>query len=135
MNVHVPLVIRQPPSLQHIASHTLYSGSMRYFRLTAHTTYQEYVRAAKSHCVDTEKPMSPEYSTVRVCCRFDMFHNKFHRDCPGRGTWPAEMCKDYASPADVIKKLVELRETMWCSHCERELFFPITCTDHIDDSD
>jgi hypothetical protein len=63
-----------------------------------------------------------------------MFHNKFHRDCPGRETWHAEMCKDVASPADAIKELVELTETMWCSHCER-LFIPNTCSDHLDNGD
>jgi hypothetical protein len=64
-----------------------------------------------------------------------MFHNKFHRDYPGRGTWHAKMFKDYASPADAIKELVELKETMWCSHCERGLFFPNTCSVHLDSGD
>jgi hypothetical protein len=130
-----PICNRQPPSLHDIASHTLFNGRIQSFRLTAHTTYQEYVRAALSHCVDNEKLMQPEYPTVRVWCRFDMFHNKVHRDCPGRGTWHAEMCKDYASPADDIKELVELKETMWCSHCERGLFVPNTCSDHLDSGD
>jgi hypothetical protein len=64
-----------------------------------------------------------------------MFHNKLHRDSPGRGTKHAEMCKDYASPADAIEELVELKETMWCSHCKRGLLFPNTCPDHLDSGD
>jgi hypothetical protein len=77
---------RQPPSLHDIASHTLFSSRLKYFRLTAHTTYQAYVRAAMSKCVETEKLLSPEYPLVRAWCRFDMFSHKFHRDCPCQGT-------------------------------------------------
>jgi hypothetical protein len=112
----------QPPFLQDIASHTLFGCRLKYFRLTAQTTYQEFVGAAMSNNVETEKLLPPEYTLVRVWCRFHMFSQKFQRDCPGQGTWHAAMSKEYSTPADVIKDLVEQRETMWCSHCEKEFF-------------
>jgi hypothetical protein len=77
---------RQPPTLRDIASHTLFVCRLKYFRLTAHTTYQEFVRAAMSQSVETVKHLPPEYPLVRVWCRFVMFPHKFHRDCPGQGT-------------------------------------------------
>jgi hypothetical protein len=107
---------RQPPSLHNIASHLLFSGRLRYFRFTANTTYQEYVRAAVSCCVEPERLLPPEYPSIRIWFRFDTFSHKFHRDCPGRGTWHTEMGKRYSSHADIIRDLVELYETMWCNH-------------------
>jgi hypothetical protein len=86
------------------------------------------------HCQDVWKQnlLSPEYPIVRVWCRFDMFQNKFHRDCPGQGTWHGELSKEYLSPDDDVKDLVENGERMWCNHCERGLIFPNTCTVHTD---
>jgi hypothetical protein len=87
-----------------------------------------------SQSVDTEKFLPPEYPLVRVWCKFDMnmFQYKFHRNCPGQGTWRAELSKAYSSPADAFKDLTELKETMWCSHCDKGLFIPNTCASHAD---
>jgi hypothetical protein len=96
---------------------------LQYFRLTANTTYQEYVRAAMSHSLETERLLVPEYPSVRVWCRFDMFSHKFHRDCPGQGTKHTEMFKKYSPHVGVVKDLLEMKETIWCNHCEKGLFF------------
>jgi hypothetical protein len=77
---------QQPPYLHDIISHTLFGRHLKYFKLTVHTTFQEYVYAALPGCVETGNLLPPEYPIVRVWCRFYMFENKFHRDCPGQGT-------------------------------------------------
>jgi hypothetical protein len=126
------ICLRQPPSLHDMASHSLFSKRLKYFRFTGQTTYQDYVRAAMSHPVHIEKLPPPEYPVVRVWCKFDinMIQHKFHRICPGRVTWHAELSTEYATTADAVKDLVELKETLWCSHCERGLFIPKTCATH-----
>jgi hypothetical protein len=128
------ICLRQPPSLHDAASHTLFSKRLKYFRLTGQSTYQDYVRAAMSRRVYIGKLLPTEYPVVRVWCKFDinMIQHKFHRRCPGRGTWHAVLSTSYSSPADTVKDLVELKETLWCSHCERGLFIPKTCAIHPD---
>jgi hypothetical protein len=108
------ICVRQPPSLHDIVSHTLFSKRLKYFRLTGQTTYQDYVRAAISQRVHVRKLLPPEYPIVRVWCKFDMntIQYKFHRDCPGQGTWHAELSRAYSSPADAVKDLAELKETL-----------------------
>jgi hypothetical protein len=124
------ICVRQPPSLHDTASHTLFSKRLKYFRLTGQTTYQDYVRAALSQRVHIRKLLPPEYSMVRVWCKFskNMFQYKFHRECLGQGTWHAELSRAYSSPAEEVKDLAELKETLWCSHCDSSKWPPLVHT-------
>jgi hypothetical protein len=67
-----------------------------------------------SQRVHIRKLLPPEYPIVRVWCKFDtnMFQYKFHRNCPGQGTWHAELARAYSSPAYAVKDLTELKETV-----------------------
>jgi hypothetical protein len=117
---------RQPPSLHDIASHSLFSGRLRYFKLTANTTYQEYVRAAMSHNLETERLLPPEYPSVRVWCRFDMFSHKFHHDCPGQGTWHTEMVKNIRLMPTSLKILWNWKKQCGAIVVKRDSFFQTT---------
>jgi hypothetical protein len=65
------ICVRQPPSLAHLAAHTLlnYTISLKRFTLIKDTTYQQYVYACRSPQVLISSRLPPEYPTVQVWCR------------------------------------------------------------------
>ena len=70
------ICIQQPPSLRDTASHILLQyiyGIFHQFELTAHTTYDQYVRAVRSGRVDEERLLPSEYSQISPWFCFNRF--------------------------------------------------------------
>jgi hypothetical protein len=42
---------------------------------------------------------------------------------------------DYETYDDVLSDLIRRKGQFWCHHCERGLFFPKTCTAHVEEED
>jgi hypothetical protein len=42
---------------------------------------------------------------------------------------------DYEYYDDVLSDLIQLKDTFWCHHCERGLFFPNTCSVYVENED
>jgi len=38
----------------------------------------------------------------------------------------------YTSEADLISDLAQYKKELWCHHCEKGLFFPVSCAEHAD---
>ena len=124
---------RQHPSLAHLATHVLLKCTLtlKRFTLTADIIYQEYVYAVLSGQVVISNLLPPEYPSVRLWfrCQQDSPY-RFHRDCPGLGKWHSGMECEYESLQEVLSDLVHLKNQFLCNHCERGLFFPMTCVIH-----
>ena len=123
----------QPPSLFGSALHiyTKLVQNLVRFELTPDTTYEQYVYANKSKQVDPDNLLPPEFHEVRIWFRYkhpDIEH-KFHRDCPGAGSWHAELSHAFLSVAVAIHSLASEEETYWCRHYGHGIFFPNSCPD------
>jgi hypothetical protein len=62
------ICVRQPPSLAHLAAHTLlnYTQSLKRVTLNEDTAYQQYVYACRSPQVSISSRLPPEYPTVQL---------------------------------------------------------------------
>ena len=121
---------RQPPSLLGIASNTLFRlvlGLGR-FVLTRETTYDQYVLAVRSNRVPTQQLLPPDFPDIRLHFRCNVFAYKLHHNCPGNGTWKAQMEYTFGSESEAIRSLVGLENAYWCRHCKRRLFFYSECS-------
>ena len=38
----------------------------------------------------------------------------------------------YTSSGEQIRDLVSYKSQLWCHHCEKGLFFPVSCVEHAD---
>ena len=129
---------RQPPSLADCARHVLFKYTMNVglFRLRYDTTHDQYVYAVRSNRVPQAALLTPQAPriTVSYLSGIDM-HSRLNRDCLGAGDAPAWVNateRVYTSDADLIRDLVQYKKELWCHHCEKGLFFPVSCVEHAD---
>jgi hypothetical protein len=81
---------RQPPSLRLTALHKIrLMYNVERFQLTANTTYEEYVFAVMSDNARVANLLPIEYPMIRIWFRCGpvRFETKFHKECPGEGSW------------------------------------------------
>ena len=125
---------RQPSSLRDSASHIIFKFvyGISKFELTTHTTFSEYVYAVRSVMVDEDRLLPPEFPVILLCFTFDRFVHKYHRDCPNEGAWDTQLESEFTSRDAALRTLTVWKDRFWCHHCERGLFFPKTCTAHLD---
>ena len=57
---------------------------------------------------------------------------KIHRDCLGAGPWINQSERKYDSLETLINDLITHRNHFWCHHCDKGLFFPVSCYEHAD---
>ena len=60
---------------------------------------------------------------------------RYHRDCLRAGSappWLNTAERVYTSNAALIRDLVTYKRELWCHHCEKGLFFPVSCVEHAD---
>ena len=125
-------VVQTPaPSLRDICS-DIYFRNMQNFELTAFKTFEQYVSAVNSERVHFEQLLPPEFSSIRIWFRYDSFEIKFHRHCPGEGSWHGQISRTFDVISDAILALSDenQKDTFWCKTCNRGLFFPNTCRLH-----
>jgi len=120
----------QPPSLLSLASNTLFRLVLEVgrFVLTRETTYDQYVLAVRSNRVPTQQLLPPDFPDIRLHFRCNVFAYKLHHNCPGNGTWKAQMEYTFGSESEAIRSLVGLENAYWCRHCKRRLFFYSECS-------
>ena len=127
---------RQPPSLSDSARHVLFNFTLHVdkFGFTSETTYEQYVYAIRcSNRVPQAKFLPPEAPVVRIWYRHDVNSPlKFHRDCPGDGSWASQTERTYKFAEEMIEDLITHKQLFWCHHCEKGLFFPNSCPVHKD---
>ena len=97
---------RQPPSLRNIRSAIVFRNDRR-FELTVNTTFGEYVYAVELGAARLGQLLPPEFPTIRLWFRYDSFDRKFHRNCPGEGSWHDQISRDFTPIADVISALID----------------------------
>jgi len=93
---------RQPSSLRNICS-DIYFRNMQNFELTVFTTFEQYVSAVNSEQVHFEQP--PELTSMRIWYLYDTFGIKFHRYCPGEGSWQGQISSTFEVISDAILAL------------------------------
>ena len=124
----------QPPSLQASASHVVFNHTfnLETFRLTADTTYDQYVHAYLSNRVNPQRLLPPRFPEIELSFRCDRqnFEHKLHSHCPGSGSYVMTGSTLFFSPDLTIRELVTHQNFYWCSHCQKPLFFPHLCLDH-----
>ena len=77
--------------------------------------------------------LPPEAPTISVWFCYDIDSPfRFHRDCLGAGSWRSHSARSYDSSEDKFDDLIRHKNHFWCHHCERDLFFPLTCNEHAD---
>jgi len=129
------ICVRQPPTLADSARHVLfnYTLNMDSFKLTIEKTYSEYVSAVHSNRVPQDSLLPPETPTIRLWFQYEVNSpHKHHYDCPGAGSWDSNSVKTYSSKDAIIEDLISLKDHFWCHHCERGLFFPNSCLQHVE---
>ena len=128
---------RQPPSLRDMCSSIVFGRAGRSFRLTPHTTFQDYAYGVERGFALVSHILPPKFPVVRLLFRSSSvcFDRKFHRDSPGEGSWHAQASREFRSEEDAILSLKDIaqKNTFWCSFCDKGLFFPNQCDDHPDD--
>ena len=124
----------QPPSLQASASHVVFNltFNLQNFRLTADTTYDQYVYACLSNRVDPRRLIPPRFPELEFSFRCDLhsFDNKVHAHCPGWGRHAIKGSTVFFNPDLAIGELITHPNSYWCSHCRKPLFFPHLCLEH-----
>ena len=124
----------QPPSLQASASHVVFNHTfnLENFRLTADTTYEQYVYACLSNRVNHQRLLPPRFPEIELSFRCDKhnFENKLHSHCPGSGFYGMKCSTLFLNPDLAIGELVTDQNFFWCSYCQKPLFFPHLCLDH-----
>ena len=93
---------RQPPSLRNICSSIVFRSS---FQLTPYTTFDEYVYGVDEGFALVSQVLPPEFPTIRLFFRYDSLDRKFHRDCPGEGSWHAQASRKFSSVEEAILAL------------------------------
>jgi len=131
------ICMRQPPNLAACAQHVLfnYTLNLHRFQLGVDTTHDRYVYAARSNRVPQENLLPPEAPVISVWFYYDVVSPfRFHRDCPGAVSWRGQSERSYGPDPlrDMINDLIRHKNHFWSHHCERSLFFPLTCADHAD---
>jgi len=98
------------------------------------TTFDQYVYAVNSDLVHIDQLLPPEFPSIQICFRYDNFQTKFHRDCPGKGSWHGQISHTFELITEPISALSDKNQknTFWCSVCDKGLFFPKTCKLHPD---
>jgi len=97
--------LHQPPSLLPLASNATFQSvlNIEQFTLTSETTYQQYVVAANPYRVPRHQLLPPDFPNILIRFRCDYFPRKLHLQCPGNGTWEAEMGRTFNSQTDAIE--------------------------------
>lgn len=127
------ICIWQPPSLLASASHSFQS---RFQSRTVSTdckhNIDQYVYALQTKGVRVSlwKLLPPGFPVIRVIFRFHNHDHKLHFDCPVRGSWQAEYTNVFESP-QAFKEFVKDKNMYWRSFCEKPLFFPSACQEHL----
>ena len=126
---------RQPPSLRDMCSSIVFRAG-RSFRLTPHTTFQEYAYEVEKGSARVSQLLPPEFPVVRLFFRSSnvCFDRKFHRDCPGEGPWHAQASRKFRTEEDAISALKDTaQKTRFGVLSAIKVFFPNQCDDHPDD--
>jgi len=129
------ICVRQPPTLADSARHVLFNYTLHLdsFKLTIEKTFSQYVYAVRSNQVPLDNLQPPETPTIRLWFTYEVnFPYKYYYDCPGAGSWDSNSVKTYSSKDAIIEDLISLKEHFWCHHCERGLFFPNSCLQHVE---
>ena len=126
---------RQPPSLADSTRHVLFNYSLHInrFQFESNTPYGLYVFDTRSLKVPLKALLPPEepMNTIWYCTEIDSPF-RYHRDCLGAMTWLTQSEKFYHSQQAMVDDLVGHRNFFWCRHCDKGLFFPISCIEHAD---
>jgi hypothetical protein len=124
---------RQPPSLFALSAWVVfnYVFNAEHFELTVDTTYDQYVYAVRTNRVSTLKLLPLEYPFIRVFILFGRLPQKHHYHCPGRLSWNGEYQHKFESHEEAISELVNSKDVFWCEFCEKPLFFPPSCKEHL----
>ena len=129
---------RQPPTLADCARRVLflYTMNLRLFRLRQDTTHAQYVYAVRSNRVPQAALLPPQ--APRLCVGYLSgigTQTRYHRDCLSSGgspPWLNMAERVYTCNEDLIRDLVTYKRELWCNHCEKGLFFPVSCLEHAD---
>ena len=89
--------------------------------------------AARSNQVPQDALLPPEAPAITVwyCAEIDSPF-RWHSDCLGAGSWLTQSEKFYDCKATLIRDLVTHKQFFWRHHCEKGLFFLISCLEHAD---
>jgi len=126
---------RQPPSLADSARHVIFNYSLHInrFQLESVTPYDLYVFATRSLEVPLKALLPPEEPMITIWYCTDIYSPfRFYRDFLGARTWLTQSEKFYHSQQAMVDDLVRHRNFIWCCHCDRGLFFLISCIEHAD---
>jgi hypothetical protein len=126
---------RHPPSLADSARHVLFNYTLHLdrFKLAVDTTHNGYVYAARSNRVPQANLLPPEAPLISMWFCYDIDSTfRFHRVCQGAGPWRTQSERAYDSTEEMIEGLITHKNHFWCHHCERGLFYPLSCTEHAD---
>jgi len=126
---------RHPPSLADAARHVLFNYALHLdrFHLEGDTPYDLYLYAARSNQVSQDALLPPEDPVITIWYFNDINSPfKIHRDCLGAGPWINQAERKYESNETLINELIIHKNHFWCHHCDKALFFPLSCMEQDD---
>jgi hypothetical protein len=124
---------RQPSSLIASAAQVLFTltHNTETFQLTANTTYDAYVYAVSSGRVAINRLLPPTFIKFTLYFIFITdSKQRRHMYCHGAGPWLAAHERTFDDAAQAIEELVRDKNTFWCGHCHKPLFFLPSCPNH-----
>jgi LSD1 subclass zinc finger protein len=71
--------------------------------------------------------LPPGYPTPTLSFRFETMNYRLHKHCPGKGSYVGTLRLTFHTIDDAVRDLVSCKDTHWCQHCGKGLFFGNTC--------
>jgi len=91
------------------------------------------VYATRSNQVSQDALLQPEVPVITIWyCNDINFPFKIHRDCLGAWPWINKADRKYESNETLINDLIIHKNHFWCHHCDKALFFSLSCMEHDD---
>ena len=130
------ICIRQPSSLQHLATQAVLSLriNIERFELMRYVTYSQYRHAVDTNRVDIERLLPPTFPKAILQFRYRCCSgHPSHTLCSPNHPQLAAAARSFNSAEEAVAALYTLKNQFWCTVCNKPLFFPIKCPVHGED--
>jgi hypothetical protein len=102
--------------------------NLEHFEVTYNTTHDQYVYASTSERVPYFRLLPPGYPRSILSFRFATMDTRFHAHCCGSGSWEGTVRRTFRTIDGTVRDLALYKNTYWCHHCDKGLFFPVSGT-------
>jgi hypothetical protein len=101
---------------------------LEHFEITYNTTHDQYVYASTLDRVPYFRLLPPAYPRPTLSFRFAAMDTRFHNHCCGSASWEGMVRRTFRTIDGAVRDVALFKKTYWCHHCDKGLFFPVSCT-------